>query len=272
MKILITGGLGFIGQATCKELLSCDHEIFVYTHRKKESIRNAPDSITLLDSESVFPKVDAIVNLAGESIARKMLTRKRCLELLNSRIKVMDLLLDKYSGKRFPEIFIQASATGIYSNDQLCGEEGDTCGEFSELVTSVEYAALKRFNDISCLTLLRLGVVMGDKGGLQAILKFIPPLRIVPDPENLVPWVKVEDAARIIKLLLNKPCRGIVNAASDEFKTANELLAVKGKHCICLPLPRFLLALPFDRRGALLLASHRILSNRIRQLGFEFEH
>ncbi len=272
MKILITGGLGFIGQATCKELSRYDHEIFVYTHRNAGSIQHVPSNITLLDSNSIFPEVDAIVNLAGESIAKKILTRKRCQELLKSRENMMDLLLSKYEKGNFPKIFIQASATGIYTNDQICAEEGDTCGTFSELITALEYAAIKRFNDISCLTMLRLGVVMGEQGGLQKILKYLPPIKIFPDPQNLVPWVKVEDVAKIITLLLRNPCKGIVNVASDDFKTANELLSIRGKSCIYFPLPRFLLTLPFDRRGALLLASHKILSNKLKQAGFIFEH
>lgn len=272
MKILITGGLGFIGQATCKELLAHDHEIFVYTHRKIEDISNVPNNITLLDSGSDFPKVDAIVNLAGESIAKKILTRKRSLELLKSRKRMMDLLLEKYHKATFPKIFIQASATGIYSNDQICAEDGETLGNFSELITALEGAALKRFNDISTLTLLRLGVVIGTQGGLLKILKYLPPIKIVPDPRNLVPWVKVEDVARIIALLLKNPCKGIVNVASDEFKTANELLALNKERSLYLPLPSFLLSLPFDKRGALLLASHKILSNKLKELGFSFEH
>ena len=272
MRVLITGGLGFVGLATCKELIASGHEVFVSTHRNKDNIRHIPENITLLDTQSTFPKVDAIVNLAGASIAQKILNKKRCLELLKTRVKVMDLLLSKYPKISFPKIFIQTSATGIYTNGQICAEDGDTCGAFSELISALEQATLERFAPISQVTLLRLGVVMGKNGGLGQILKYLPPLKIIPDPGNLVPWVYVEDVAKVIALLLNKPCSGVVNVASDDFKTANELLALNSHTTFALPLPAFLLKLPFDKRGALLMASHKVLSLKLSQMGFKFTH
>ncbi len=224
MKILITGGSGFLGTAVCKRL-AYDHEIYVLTRNKRRASSKLNTKVTLLTSQDPFPKVDAILNFAGAAISARILTQKRMNVLLNSRIRIMDLLQEKYRGTVFPPLFIQASATGIYSNDQTCDESGACNGAFASLIKALEDAAKKRFEGITCLALIRFGVIMGEGGGLNRILKRLPKLQIIPDQGNFVPWIALEDAAAIITFLLEHPLRGVVNAVSPDLKTANTLLA-----------------------------------------------
>ncbi len=270
MKILITGGSGFLGTAVCKRL-AYDHEIYVLTRNKRRASSKLNTEVTLITSQDPFPKVDAILNFAGAAISARILTQKRMNVLLNSRIRIMDLLQEKYRGTVFPPLFIQASATGIYSNDQTCDESGACNGAFASLIKALEDAAKKRFEGITCLALIRFGVIMGEGGGLNRILKRLPKLQIIPDQGNFVPWIALEDAAAIITFLLEHPLRGVVNAVSPDLKTANTLLAAGKGSGPFLPSPRFLLNIPFDRRGKLLTASHIILSSRLINAGFKFK-
>ena len=72
MRILITGGSGFIGRELVTLLRKQNDTIFVYTH-KKQITNNLgfSNDISILQASDDFPDVDVIVNLAGESIAQK---------------------------------------------------------------------------------------------------------------------------------------------------------------------------------------------------------
>src|SRR3990172_11875322 len=96
MKILVTGGLGFIGSSLVDKLISCDHEVAVYdsqinfidkpkyyktalSHRKKifKNIPQAKYKANIRDLESLNKsfndfKPEIIVHLAGLPIARPL--------------------------------------------------------------------------------------------------------------------------------------------------------------------------------------------------------
>ena len=79
MKIMITGGAGFIGSHLCDELLKDNHEIIVLTRNKSklDNISNILDRITLeqvdvtdftsLGNNIEKNKPDVIIHLAGET-------------------------------------------------------------------------------------------------------------------------------------------------------------------------------------------------------------
>lgn len=273
MRILITGGTGFVGRHLIDALLERGDEIWVYTHAdKSRACGILPEKVTVVGRDDPFPRVDALVNLAGESIAAKILTRSRMKTLLKSRLDVLHLLDEKYPEDDFPEIFIQASATGFYASGQICDESGECGGVFGTLLSELEDAAsaLCRRHGSSC-SLLRIGVVMGDGGGLMDITSRLPRLKIVMGGDNLVPWIGIADLTRALCLLLKHPQDGAVNAVSPAYKSANELLAMGKMGAFFIPLPSPLLRL-FDRRGALLRASHQVISGRLTRLGFEFSN
>ena len=80
MKIVVTGGTGFLGAALCHALVGDGHQLTVLTRREPEDRATAKDGLTWFgwapDHDSgAWPKLidgaDAVVNLAGESIAAR---------------------------------------------------------------------------------------------------------------------------------------------------------------------------------------------------------
>lgn len=269
MKILITGGTGFLGKSVCNKALT-HHEVFVLTRNKYKASKALPKSVHILTREDDFPKVDVIFNFAGAAISAKFLNVKRMQVLLQSRVQILEFLTKKYQRNSLPKFFIQASATGIYSNNQACDEKGECCGYFSELIKSIERVAFQSFAACTHFSILRFGVILGQNGGLFRILNKLPQLRIVPDEGNIVPWVSIDDATKACLFILTHPLDGIVNVSNPYPLTANELLYAGRNKRLYLPIPIFLLKNTFDKRGQLLTVSHYILSRRLIDQGFVF--
>lgn len=272
MRVLVTGGSGFIGRELITLLIKQNNTIFVYSHQKqiKNNLGFTSD-VTVLTAQDDFPEVGVIVNLAGESIAKNRLTRNRLSQILNSRLETIELLAKKYTDN-FPSHFIQASATGIYKDNS----EQDEKGELAESVYADICKAIERkANELkdtfkTTVSILRIGVVVGAGGGLVENLKYLPTLHIIGG-SNYIPYLSVEDCSRAIGLIIKNKIPGIINLCSDHFLTANELLSLSSSaKYLTIPLPKF--ALKFDKRGDLLLTNQRIIPGTLKVNGFIFNH
>src|SRR5574338_760821 len=99
MKIIVTGGTGFIGRALINELAGQRHEVVVLT---RKAGRPSQSSVRFVewDARSTGPwqaelaSAHAVVNLAGAPIAEGRWTESRKQLLLNSRILATRLLVD----------------------------------------------------------------------------------------------------------------------------------------------------------------------------------
>ena len=276
MRVLITGGSGFIGRALVSTLLN-SHQVFVYTHKTAvENNLSFPPTVTVLTADSDFPKVDAIVNLSGEAIDKSFLTRNRIASIINSRLHTIKLLKQKYQND-FPKIFIQASATGIYkdSNEELTENGSFNNNFYAKLVTQIENGALALLSKDCFVYLARLGVVVGNGGGIVNNLKYLPRPYFLME-NNYIPYITLEDTALAFKFLLehhnlcsfDKPYQ-IVNFCSKNYLTLNELLKLcKPQSKVAIPCPKFILRL--DKRGHLLLVDHKVKPAFLLKQGLKF--
>lgn len=155
MKIVIAGGTGFIGRALCAALNQGGHRVTVLTrqasrvHSRSElpvqAVEwNARDSGPW---EQVLEGVDAVINLAGASIADTRWTDVRKQLITDSRILTTRLLvraLSRWSSK--PTTFISASGIGYYgATDDRRLDEGAARGEgfLADLCLAWESEALR---------------------------------------------------------------------------------------------------------------------------------
>ena len=282
MKILVCGGSGFIGRALCRNLIAQNHQVFIYTHSTnvktifktsaflKKTFRST--NYRVVNVYNDFPNVDVIINLSGESIAKKKLTKDRLDEILQSRIDTIDLLLDEYR-LRAPKIFIQASATGIYKDNVSCDETGELgdavyaqiCKAIEDKSLSLAQISTFRYSKI-CLA--RIGVVVGRGGGLRQNLRFLPKTHFIPG-DNTIPYILIKDIVSAFNLIINKKLSGPVNLCSDDYVSLNKLISLCKPHCpIAIPCPRKILTL--DKRGELLLADQKIEPKVLLENGFTF--
>lgn len=74
MRILLTGGTGFLGQALCAELLKQQHQLTIFTRQPEKVTKQYQGKVQAISQfEQLNPnsQFDVVINLAGEGIADK---------------------------------------------------------------------------------------------------------------------------------------------------------------------------------------------------------
>lgn len=166
MRILVSGGTGFIGRPLVKALKEAGHEVFVLT---RQSALAASDDDYIESINALDARPDAWINLAGAGLADKRWTIKYLEEIRASRIDlsrhIADFLLEK---DWIPEALLSASAIGFYgaSETTVFDENSPNGSGFSATLCSDWEASVQPLADAGArLALLRIGVVLDSESG-----------------------------------------------------------------------------------------------------------
>jgi uncharacterized protein (TIGR01777 family) len=283
MKILISGSHGLVGTALIKALETDGHEIFRlvrhYPNTENE-IEWSPDrySIQLARIEGF----DAVVNLAGESIAEGRWTDEKKRRIRESRVKGTKLLGDALANLTSrPKTFICASAIGYYGNrgDETLTETSAPGDDFlAEVCVEWEKAtALATEKGIRVVN-TRFGVILDANGG--ALAKMLPPFRMgiggkIGSGKQWMSWIALDDVVGALKFALaNETLKGPVNFVAPNPVTNAEFTKTLGKvlsRPTLFPIPAFGVRLAFgEMADALLLSSQRVEPGRLSTSGYQF--
>lgn len=285
MKILISGSSGLVGTALIKSLEPEGHEIFSLVRHYPNSeaeIEWSPDrySIQLARIEGF----DAVVNLAGESIAEGRWTEEKKRHIRESRVKGTKLLGDSLANlTNPPKTFICASAIGYYGNrgDEILRESSAPGDDFlAEVCVEWEKAtALATEKGIRVLN-ARFGVILDAHGG--ALAKMLPPFRLgaggkIGSGKQWMSWIALDDVVGALKFALtNEALRGPVNFVAPNPVTNSEFSSTLGKvlsRPSFFPIPAFGVRLLFgEMADALLLSSQRVEPERLQGTAYEFQY
>ena len=284
MKILISGASGLVGTALIKSLEPEGHEIFRLVRHAPNSqaeVEWSPDrySIALARIEGF----DAVVNLAGDSIAEGRWTEEKKRRIRESRVKGTKLLGDALANlTKRPKTFICASAIGYYGNrgDELLTETSAPGDDFlAEVCVEWEKAtALATEKGIRVVN-ARFGVILDSHGG--ALAKMLPPFRLglggrVGNGKQWMSWIALDDVIGGIKFALaNDSLKGPVNFVAPNPVTNAEFTKMLGKvlsRPTLFPIPAFGVRLVFgEMADALLLSSQRVEPERLQEAGYQFQ-
>ena len=289
MKIAITGGTGFVGQALTQELLEHQHEVMILT-RNPDKYTNRP-GVTYVKwlSDGAKPETDlegihAFINLAGESINSGRWTDERKKRIINSRIhstqEVMTIL--KALNEK-PSCLINASAIGYYPSSKTntyTEASRETADNFlGETVQIWEKEASKAKQLGMRVAYARFGIILGkDEGALPRIAL---PYKMfvggtVGSGEQWMSWIHIKDIARAVHFITEtEAISGPVNMTAPSPVTMKEfgktLSEVLGRpHWI--PVPSLALKIAMGEMSAIVLEGQKVLPSLLSEHGFQFEY
>ncbi len=285
MKILISGSHGLVGTALIKSLEADRHEIFRlvrhYPHSPSE-IEWSPERYSI--ALSMIEGFDAVVHLAGESIAEGRWTDEKKKRIRESRVKGTRLLGDALANlTQQPRVMISASAIGYYGNrgDETLTETSSPGDDFlSEVCVEWEKATdMAKEKGIRTVN-ARFGIILDKDGG--ALKKMLPPFKMgiggrIGDGKQWMSWIALDDVIGGIKFsLTNDSMQGPVNFVAPNPVRNAEFTKTLGRvlsRPTIFPIPAFGVRLVFgEMADALLLASQRVDCARLNDIGYEFKH
>lgn len=284
VKLLISGGTGFIGTPLCRTLAQHGHALLVLTRRP--AAQSPPQGGRLLSWESdewrcALPQVDGVINLAGESIADGRWTPAKKQRIRASRLETTRRLVGAIAASaKKPAVFVNASAIGYYGprGDEALTERDPTGeGFLAELCQAWEAEAQQAEPLGVRVARLRIGLVFGMGGG--ALAKMEPPFRFflggpLGSGRQWVSWIHRQDLIELMEWILTHPeVSGAVNATAPQPVTMRELCATLGRvmhRPSWLPVPAAALRLLMGEMADLLLTGQRVLPAAAQSSGFTF--
>lgn len=290
MRVLLTGGSGFLGRALSVRLLKDRAHVEWLSHRPAQVVPPMSIRVRGYVDLQADEKWDAIVNLAGAPIADKRWSAARKEALFTSRLQPTQALLDWFGQvEHKPRVLLSGSATGWYGNqgDRVLDEGSSFHDEFShQLCARWEELALQAQNSGVPVALLRTGVVLHASGGMQARLALPFKLGLggrIGSGAQYLSWISLHDWVNAVVWLLQahlqgdsaKALTGPVNLTAPEPVTNAQFTQAYAQSLgrwAVLPIPAPALRLGLGELSTLLLDGQRVLPARLLQAGFRFEH
>lgn len=284
LKILISGSHGFIGSALIRLLTNDGHEVIRLVRRKPTpgaaEIEWQPNK-GFIDAQSL-EGLDAVVHLAGESIASGRWTAEKKRAILESRVQGTTLIagaLAKLS--RPPAVFLSASGIGYYGNrgDELLNETSTPGNDFlAHVCREWEQATTPAAEQGIRTVLTRFGIILDADGG--ALAKMLTPFRMgiggrIGNGRQWMSWMALDDTVGAIRFLLrDKFVNGPVNFVAPHPVTNAEFTKTLG-HVLSrptlFPVPAFAVRLAFgELADAALLSGQRVEPAVLQSRGFGF--
>jgi uncharacterized protein len=291
MRILISGATGFIGTPLSEFLIRSGHELVILTRTlRRTASRSARVRHVVWSPENektIVEEVnesDAIINLAGESIAAKRWSAKQKEKILSSRVLATQILVQSIEkAKEKPRVLINGSAIGYYGpkgSETL--DEAAPAGEgfLASTCKAWEAHALRAEDFGVRVVRLRIGVVLEKGGG--ALEKMLPPFQMfvggwLGSGNQWMSWIHRADVIRLIDFCLtDDEMKGVVNATAPQpvtNKAFSLVLAQVIKRPCFMPVPPLALkVLLGEMADELLLTGQRVIPRKATDSGFTFQY
>ncbi len=285
MKVLVSGASGLVGHALIPALEDDGHAVLRLV---RHPVRDPGEEMQWnpysgrIDAGSL-PPFDAVIHLSGESIAgRWNVAKKRA--IYDSRVRTTAFLAQCMERmERPPAVWLCASAIGYYGNqgDKTLTEDAEAGATYLASVCKDWEEATKPAIDRGVRVVnMRFGVVLDKDGGSLPLM--MRPFKMgvggkIGDGKQYMSWITLDDlVSAIVFALNNEKLTGPVNFVAPNPATNGEFTKAVGKALnrpTLFPTPAFALRAALGQMAKeLILASTRVIPQKLSDAGFEFEH
>jgi uncharacterized protein (TIGR01777 family) len=295
MRVVVAGGTGFLGRPLVDRLAGEGHDVIVLSRGgappppdvwasppRRLAVRWTGDASTT-GWGHVVDGADAVINLAGESIAARRWTRAQKVQLERSRLDSTQALVDAIrAAVRPPRLLISGSATGYYGarGDEVLTESASPGDDFlARLAVVWERTALQARSAITSVVLLRTGIALALDGG--ALAKMLPLFRAgaggpLGTGRQYMSWIHRADWIALVQWTLERSDAGVFNAVAPHPVTNAEFTQALGtalRRPTLLRVPAMALRLAMgEMADPLLLTGQRVVPARALAEGFSFRY
>ena len=288
MKVLVTGGSGFVGTTLCARLVAQGHAVTVLT-RSERGAKRLPAGVQACVGDPTAPgdwqqeaaQCDALVNLAGASIFSRWSSEYKAL-IRASRIDTTRNLVEAISRRQGddPPVLVSASAVGYYGprGDEELSEQSPPGEDFLAGVCrewEAEAQAATRFG--ARVVCARFGIVLGRGGG--ALGQMLPLFKLglggpLGGGRQWFSWVHQADLVEALLFCLTKQMSGAANCCAPAPVRNREFTRTLGRvlgRPAILPAPGFAVRLAMGEMGSVVLTGQRVIPQALSRAGFSFQ-
>lgn len=284
MRILITGGTGFLGSHW---LASRPHDdITLLTRQLSPSLAHPQvrliHSLAELDNANEF---DVVMNLAGEAIVGKRWSEAQKQRIWHSRVTLTRQLVSLINRSDTPpRLLLSGSAIGIYGATEGPGvtESSDfrRCeDDFAQQLCLAWESEAEQVSGATRCVCLRTGIVLSSAGG--ALAQMLPAFRFglgarLGDGSQQMSWIHLHDwIGAVNAIIADCAFRGAVNLVAPN-PVSNSQFTRELVHSLRRPAlfkaPGWILKLLLGEASQLLLDSQRVLPETLLLRQFQFQH
>lgn len=286
-RIFVTGATGLVGGRLCEELAASGDTVLALTRGRAASNQ---EGVEWIEGDLMRPgawgdavaSADAVVHLAGESVAATRWTPARKGALVASRVEGTRHLVDAMAAENGPRALISASAAGFYGRrgeEQLV--EGSEPGDdfLARLCVSWESAARRAEQLGARVVMLRFGVVLAARGG--ALPRMLTPFRLglggpLGPADRFTPWIHLDDAVGLARFgLETTELSGPVNAVAPHAIRMGEFARTLGRALgrpAIFPVPEFVLRAILGEATDAVVPGQYVVPEVAHAAGYRFAH
>jgi len=283
MRIAITGSHGLIGTALMSALRASGHDVV-------QLVRGTPRGPGQVEWDPAAGSVDlpglagveAAVHLAGASVGDKRWNEDYKRELRDSRVLGTRTLVRALTSlDPLPRVLVSGSGVGYYGdrgNEVLTerSSKGDTF--LADLVQAWEAEADPAREAGIRVAHPRTGLVMARSGGAFKQLLLLARLGLggpMGNGKQWWSWITLADHVSALQHLITSELAGPVNFSAPNparnIEVMRALTSALHRPCL-LPVPAFALRIVIGEFAGEVLASQRMVPEKLTASGFTFQH
>ena len=284
MKVLISGGTGFLGRNLARSLIHDGHQVYILTrgdHVPSGAQAVQWDAKTTTGWGYLVNEMDVVIHLAGKSLSSWPWTSATKQAFHDSRI-LPGLALAEAIQKatQRPSLFIQQSGINHYGlSGDLADESTPPADDFLAQLTVKWEEATQSLEEIGVRrVVVRSAVVLGNGEGLMPLMA-LPVQMFIGGPlgsgYQAMPWIHIKDWVGAVRHLIdNKNARGAYNliaptpTSNADF---NRALAEVLHRPYWFPVPAFLMRNLLGEMNVLILEGRFSQPKRLTESGYQFQ-